>query len=345
MSQKVSPILFNNTIYNNSKWYNKINNKFALNEDLQIREIINILFKNNVNYQYLFIDKIVIYKYYSKIKIYIYFFCNLNYLKKNLILRKKNYLNIIYIYYKYLEILNIKKIEIIKILSNLKYKYSNIYIYYKNINYKYNSLLKINSIINSKKNIILPNYKYNLYKLQYNNQNISYKTTNANFNKLNFNNKNLKKKRKTFANKRFSKLNRYYSNLKYFKTIRFILYNICYNKSFLNKVSASNLINIIYYELDKLDNASKSYNFLFYNIFNLIRTQLLIYLKDNNCKIKGIRIQVKGRYFLTKRKRIFIFNLGNLNVNKINYNKDYYCLHLVKSTGISSIKIWLSYKN
>ena len=47
MSQKVSPILFNNTIYNNSKWYNKINNKFALNEDLQIREIINILFKNN----------------------------------------------------------------------------------------------------------------------------------------------------------------------------------------------------------------------------------------------------------------------------------------------------------
>ena len=171
MSQKVSPILFNNTIYNNSKWYNKINNKFALNEDLQIREIINILFKNNVNYQYLFIDKIVIYKYYSKIKIYIYFFCNLNYLKKNLILRKKNYLNIIYIYYKYLEILNIKKIEIIKILSNLKYKYSNIYIYYKNIN-----------------------YKYNLYKLQYNNQNISYKTTNANFNKLNFNNKNLKKK-------------------------------------------------------------------------------------------------------------------------------------------------------
>ena len=317
MSQKVSPILFNNTIYNNSKWYNKINNKFALNEDLQIREIINILFKNNVNYQYLFIDKIVIYKYYSKIKIYIYFFCNL-------ILRKKNYLNIIYIYYKYLEILNIKKIEIIKILSNLKYKYSNIYIYYKNINYKYNSLLKINSIINSKKNIILPNYKYNLYKLQYNNQNISCKT---------------------FANKRFSKLNRYYSNLKYFKTIRFILYNICYNKSFLNKVSASNLINIIYYELDKLDNASKSYNFLFYNIFNLIRTQLLIYLKDNNCKIKGIRIQVKGRYFLTKRKRIFIFNLGNLNVNKINYNKDYYCLHLVKSTGISSIKIWLSYKN
>ena len=29
MSQKVSPILFNNTIYNNSKWYNKINNKFT----------------------------------------------------------------------------------------------------------------------------------------------------------------------------------------------------------------------------------------------------------------------------------------------------------------------------
>ena len=169
MSQKVSPILFNNTIYNNSKWYNKINNKFALNEDLQIKEIINILFKNNVNTQYLFIDKIVIYKYYSKIKIYIYFFCNFNYLKKNLILRKKNYLNIFYIYYKYLEMLNIKKIEIIKILSNLKYKYLNIYIYYKNINYKYNSLMKLNSIVNKKKILKMPIYKYNLYQLTLNN--------------------------------------------------------------------------------------------------------------------------------------------------------------------------------
>lgn len=345
MSQKVSPILFNNTIYNNSKWYNKINNKFALNEDLQIREIINILFKNNINTQYLFVDKIVIYKYYSKIKIYIYFFCNLNYLKKNLILQKKNYLNIIYLYYKYLEVLNIKKIEIIKILSNLKYHYSNIFIYYKNINYKYNSLYKFNFILKKKK-MNISTYNYNLYKITCNNNiPVIYNSKSSKMYKSHYNYKNLTKKRKIFVNKRFLKLNRYYSNLKYFKTIRFILYNICYNKAFLTKISASNLINIIYYELDKLDNASKSYNFLFYNIFNLIRSQLLIYLKDNNCQIKGIRIQVKGRYFLTKRKRIFIFNLGNLNVNKINYNKDYYCLHLIKSTGTSSIKIWLNYKN
>jgi len=340
MSQKVSPILFNNTIYNNSKWFNKINNKFSLNEDLQIRDIINILFKNNVNYQFLFIDKIVIYKYYSKIRIYIYFFCNLNYLKKNLIIKNKGYLNIIYLYYKYLEILNIKKIEILKILSNLKYKYTNVYIYYKNINYKYNSLYVMNSILNKKKSNNIITYRYNLYKQIYNNKNkiSNFKTLNS------FNKKNLKRKHKILF-KRYTKINKYYLNLKCFKTMRFILYNLCYNTNFLNKISAINLINIIYYELDKLDNASKNYNFLFYNLFNLIRTQLLIYLKDNNCQIKGIRIQVKGRYFLTKRKRIFIFNLGNLNVNKINYNKDYYCLHLVKSTGTSSIKIWLNYKN
>ena len=36
MSQKVSPILFNNYIYNNSKWFNKKNNKFILNEDLVV---------------------------------------------------------------------------------------------------------------------------------------------------------------------------------------------------------------------------------------------------------------------------------------------------------------------
>lgn len=342
MSQKVSPILFNNTIYNNSKWYNKINNKFALNEDLQIREVINILFKNNINYQYLFIDKIVIYKYYSKIKIYIYFFCNLNYLKKNLLLKKKTYLNIIYLYYKYLEILNIKKIEILKILSNLKYKYSNIYIYYKNLNYKYNSLFKMYTILNNKKfnNKFSLVYKYKLYKINSLNKNNLYKTKIKNLNLIK--KKNLKRK---YILKYSSKVNKYYLNLKYLKTIRFILYNICYKSNTLNQISASNLINIIYYELERLDNASKNYNFLFYNLFNLIRTQLSIYLKDNNSKIKGIRIQVKGRYFLTKRKRIFIFNLGNLNVNKIEYNKDYYCLHLVKSTGTSSIKIWLTYKN
>lgn len=340
MSQKVSPILFNNIIFNNSKWFNKTNKKYALNEDLQIREIINILFKNNNNVQYLFIDKIVIYKYYSKIKIYIYYFCNFNYLKKNLILQNKNYFNIFLLYYKYLEILNIKKVEILKILASLKYKYSNIIIYYKNINYKYNSVLNSIKVFNKKKiNTNLINYTNNLFTYKYYNNN--------NFLKLESiknTSKNILKKNK-YITKKYNKFAKFYLNLKYFKTIRFILYNLCYNHYFLNKITAASLINVIYYELEKLDNASKSYNFLFYNIFNLIRNQLLLYLKDDNCKIKGLRIQVKGRYFLTKRKRVFIFNLGDLNVNNINSYKDYYCLHLVKSTGTSSIKIWLNYKN
>ena len=33
MSQKVSPIVFNNYVYNTSKWFNKRNNKFLLNEE------------------------------------------------------------------------------------------------------------------------------------------------------------------------------------------------------------------------------------------------------------------------------------------------------------------------
>ena len=340
MSQKVSPILFNNTIFNNSKWFNKTNKKYALNEDLQIREIINILFKNNNNVQYLFIDKIVIYKYYSKIKIYIYYFCNFNYLKKNLILQNKNYFNIFILYYKYLEILNIKKVEILKILASLKYKYSNIIIYYKNINYKYNSVFNSIKIFSKKKiNTNLINYTNNLFTYKYYNNNNFFKLES-----IKNISKNISKKNK-YITKKYNKFAKFYLNLKYFKTIRFILYNLCYNHYFLNKITAANLINVIYYELEKLDNASKSYNFLFYNIFNLIRNQLSLYLKDDNCKIKGLRIQVKGRYFLTKRKRVFIFNLGDLNVNNINSYKDYYCLHLVKSTGTSSIKIWLNYKN
>ena len=99
-----------------------------------------------------------------------------------------------------------------------------------------------------------------------------------------------------------------------------------------------------YLELNSIDNASKNYNFVFYNIFNLLRDLLNIYIKDDNCKIKGMRIQIKGRYMLTKRKRIFIFNFGNLNLNKIDLNKDYFSLNLIKSTGASSIKIWISYK-
>ena len=340
MSQKVSPILFNNIIFNNSKWFNKTNKKYALNEDLQIREIINILFKNNNNVQYLFIDKIVIYKYYSKIKIYIYYFCNFNYLKKKLILQNKNYFNIFLLYYKYLEILNIKKVEILKILASLKYKYSNIIIYYKNINYKYNSVLNSIKVFNKKKiNTNLINYTNNLFTYKYYNNNNFFKLES-----IKNTSKNILKKNK-YITKKYNKFAKFYLNLKYFKTIRFILYNLCYNHYFLNKITAASLINVIYYELEKLDNASKSYNFLFYNIFNLIRNQLSLYLKDDNCKIKGLRIQVKGRYFLTKRKRVFIFNLGDLNVNNINSYKDYYCLHLVKSTGTSSIKIWLNYKN
>lgn len=340
MSQKVNPILFNNTIFNNSKWFNKTNKKYALNEDLQIREIINILFKNNNNVQYLFIDKIVIYKYYSKIKIYIYYFCNFNYLKKNLILQNKNYFNIFILYYKYLEILNIKKVEILKILASLKYKYSNIIIYYKNINYKYNSVFNSIKIFSKKKiNTNLINYTNNLFTYKYYNNNNFFKLES-----IKNISKNISKKNK-YITKKYNKFAKFYLNLKYFKTIRFILYNLCYNHYFLNKITAASLINVIYYELEKLDNASKSYNFLFYNIFNLIRNQLSLYLKDDNCKIKGLRIQVKGRYFLTKRKRVFIFNLGDLNVNNINSYKDYYCLHLVKSTGTSSIKIWLNYKN
>jgi len=334
MSQKVSPILFNNYIYNNSKWFNKKNNKFILNEDLQIRELINIIFKYNINSQFLFVDKIVIYKYTSKIKIYIYYFCNFAYLKRNLTFSKnyknKNYLNIYYLYYKYIEILNIKIIEIIKILSVLKYKTDNIYLYLKNINYSINSSDKFLSKILLDKN----------YKILYQYPNFTKKLfNNIKINKVNYLQNNIKNN-----NKYYRLLKKRYSNLKYYKAIRFILYSLCYNDKYLNKLTVSSLANIIYYELNSIDNALKNYNFIFYNIFNLIRDCLNIYFKDENNKIKGIRIQIKGRYMLTKRKRIFIFNFGDLNLNKIALNKDYYNLNLIKGTGASSIKIWLSYK-
>lgn len=334
MSQKVSPKLFNNIIYNNSKWFKRNNNKFALNEDLQIREIIDIIFKNNVNFQYLFVDNIVIYKYYSRINIFVYFFCNFKYLKKNIIenvnlfSRDKQYINFIYIYFKYLEILNIKKIEIIKLLYSLKYNKNNIYIYFKNIKSIYNNVQLINNKFNIKK------YK-NLYK---------YKSFNINlYNSKQIFKKNYKQYNNNFKRKKF-KLQRYFLNLKYLKSMHFILYNLCFNNRFMNKLTILSLIKLIYFELDYLSNASKNYNFLFYNIFNLMREYLTRYLLNPNCNLKGIRIKIKGRFFLTKRKRVFIFNMGELNLNRIDKYKDYQCFNLIKSTGSSSIKIWISYK-
>lgn len=352
MSQKVSPLLFNNYIYNNSKWFTKINEKYALNEDLQIRELINIIFKNNINNQYLFIDKIIIYKYYKKMKIYIYFFCNFNYLKCNLILKKfqnKNYITISYLYYKYLEILKIKQIEILKILRTLLHRDINILLYLKNINYNYNNILNLTNIIN----INTKNNTFDYYQKIYKTYKYCLQSSIKLQNKTIFKDFNKKDNKKRFINMKNSKIKNFnvfksikkFETLKYFKTIRFILYFLCYNDKSLIKLNASNLINILFYELTSLDNTSKTYNFLFYNLFNIIREQLVYYFKDNNCKIKGIRIQVKGRYFLTKRKRIFIFNFGNLNLNKISCNKDYHSLNLIKSTGSSSIKIWINYKN
>ena len=150
--------------------------------------------------------------------------------------------------------------------------------------------------------------------------------------------------KKKFVNLDILNFNRY-SILKYYKSLRFILYYLCYNDKFLARLNIESLIRIIYYELSSLDNTSKSYNFLFYNLFNILREQLNLYFKDENCKVKGLRIQIKGRYFLTKRKRIFIFNFGNLNLNEIRFAKDYANLNLVKSTGSSSIKVWINYKN
>ena len=350
MSQKVSSLLFNNYIYNNSKWFAKTNSKFLLNEDLQIREIINLIFKSNINKQFLFIDKLVIYKYHTKIKIYIYFFCNFNYFKQNIYLKKlmttKSYLTLSFLYYKYIEMLQIKKLEIIKLLRNLLSSDININIFFKNINFSYNNINLINNIIinNNKVNLFQNNKFYNIF--------FKAKKFNNNFKYLNgklyknstYATKLIKKNRKISLYTSIYSLRRF-NSIKYFKTLRYILYVLAYNNNFSIKLNISSLLNLIYYELNNLDNTAKNYNFLFYNLFNIIREQLMFYFKDDNCKIKGIRIQVKGRFFLTKRKRIFIFNLGNLNLNKIDYSKDYACLDLIKSTGSSSLKIWISYKN
>nr|YP_002221359.1 ribosomal protein S3 [Blastocystis sp. DMP/02-328]YP_009166972.1 ribosomal protein S3 [Blastocystis sp. subtype 4]ACH86042.1 ribosomal protein S3 [Blastocystis sp. DMP/02-328]ALC78924.1 ribosomal protein S3 [Blastocystis sp. subtype 4] len=300
MSQRISPLLFNTYLYTNSKWFTQKNLKFSLNEDLQIRDIVHIIFKQSIISQYLFLDRVVIYKYSSKIRLYIYFICNFTNLKQNLIknnITTPTYLST-YLYYKYFELLQIKKIELIKLLRPVINSNLTIYVNYKNLNSMFNKI-----------------------------QNLTQSTT--------FNSNLIKVSRTT---------NSKYLNITYFKSLRYLLYVLCYPQFTILNISAQNLANLIFYELDKLDNTVKNYNFLFYTFFNILRDQLTIYLKDDSCKLSGIRIQIKGRYFLTKRKKIFIFNMGHLNLNQLKIYKDYYSLNLIKSTGASTIKIWLSYK-
>ena len=143
MSQRVNPILFNNQIYNNSKWFVQRKIKFSLNEDLQIRDLISISFKQNLISQYIFLDHIVIYKYTSQIKLYIYFICNFNNFIQNLKLTQyatlKNYITSFFLYYKYLEMLQIKKLELIKLLRPLLSQQHIISVNFKNLNVFFNN--------------------------------------------------------------------------------------------------------------------------------------------------------------------------------------------------------------
>lgn len=347
MSQRVNPILFNNQIYNNSKWFVQRKIKFSLNEDLQIRDLISISFKQNLISQYIFLDHIVIYKYTSQIKLYIYFICNFNNFIQNLKLTQyatlKNYITSFFLYYKYLEMLQIKKLELIKLLRPLlsqqhiiSVNFKNLNVFFNNpnlLNFDFNQLNKNNyykqllqtqnlNKLNFKK---FQTHKYNLYNVQ---TKLQSKSVLIHENKRNFS------KRILF----------HYKTLPYFKTLQFLLYLFCYSQYTVLKPSATNLLNLIFFELNKIDNTTKNYNYLFYTFFNLLRDILTSYLKDDHCNLSGIRIQIKGRYFLTKRKKIFILNLGNLNLNQINLFKDYSSLNLIKSTGASSIKVWLVYK-
>lgn len=345
MSQRVNPVLFNNQIYINSKWFNPRKMKFSLNEDLQIREIINIIFKQNLISQYIFVDHITIYKYATQIKLYIYFICNFNNFIQNLNLtqyiKSKNSITSFFLYYKYFEMLQIKKLELIKVLRPLLSKQLIISINMKNLNMSLNNSIYFNlGVTTLNKN----QYCLSLFQIQ-------------NFNKINIRKANKYKHynlQKNFQSKSHliyenkKRVSRrilfHYQSLTYFKTLHFLLYMFCYSQYTTLKPSATSLLNLIFFELDKFDNTTKNYNYLFYTFFNLLRDLLTVYLKDDRCNLRGIRIQIKGRYFLTKRKKIFILNLGSLNLNQIDLFKDYSCVNLIKSTGASSIKVWIVYK-
>lgn len=64
-------------------------------------------------------------------------------------------------------------------------------------------------------------------------------------------------------------------------------------------------------------------------------------VRFNNFRVKGLKIQIKGRFRGAPRSKIRIFSRGSIPLQTITSNIDYSLTHVQTSYGIFSIKVWL----
>lgn len=64
-----------------------------------------------------------------------------------------------------------------------------------------------------------------------------------------------------------------------------------------------------------------------------------------NSKILGYKLQVKGRLNLSKRKRKFVYQEGQIPLSTLNKNIQYTFDEFITKSGVCSIKMWFYLKD
>ena len=91
-----------------------------------------------------------------------------------------------------------------------------------------------------------------------------------------------------------------------------------------------------------MNEGKKDYKFNFYTLLNLINVLGLYYTNLSNSNFKGLKLHIKGRFLLNKRKRVIILNIGKIPLNTLDINIDYSHKQITKTSGTSSIKLWIN---
>ena len=308
MTSRINQLNFhiNNNRTWDSKWFSKNNYKYNLIEDLNIRKIVNNVFEssNKIN-NVVIIDKCVLYKYQNNYKLYIYVFFSNKFFQQNTLYN-----------YKY----NI---------SDVKGKL------YKN--YKLNSLKKLlyTNYINSKKLECIRLIK-NLIPSDSNIQ-ILVKDIGLTNNPIKHN------VLTTRSRLEIQKLLKRYKKVKYYKTLNMLFLSLAFSKYFKNYyINANTLCQFIKNQLLLMNEGKKDYKFNFYTLLNLINVLGLYYTNLSNSNFKGLKLHIKGRFLLNKRKRVIILNIGKIPLNTLDINIDYSHKQITKTSGTSSIKLWIN---
>jgi len=203
---------------------------------------------------------------------------------------------------------------------------------------KSKKLTRNSSIKNFKNHITQTKYKNNL-QLKQNNfvekflETISLFTKNkynVYFNFQNLNSKLVKNRNKIFWKKRLLQLKRYKKREFFKETINILFIMLTYKNS--SRLLAE-FLSI------QFSNLTRHFYFLLF-----LKRALLIFLKNKNLKIKGVKIAIKGRINKRPKSKKYLLNIGEVPTQTVKMNINYHQSTSFSSNGTFGIKVWVAEK-